>query len=139
MSPTAILWPMIGHAVLVGIVYGVLRVRRYGAVRSGEAKVSQFRERGSEPSSSAAVSGNLMNQFELPMLLHAVCLALYVTNGVSYISVTLAWLFIVLRYVHAAVALTGNRIRYRSPAFAAGAVVMGLLWLYFALHLAGAV
>lgn len=139
MSPNAILWPMIAHAVLVGIVYGVLRRRRHGAVRSGEAKVSQFRERGSEPASSAAVSGNLMNQFELPMLLHAVCLALFVTNGVSYLSVALAWLFIALRYVHAAIALTGNRIRYRSSAFAAGAVAMGFLWLYFALHLAALV
>jgi hypothetical protein len=37
--------------------------------------------------------------------------------------------------VHAWVHLTSNRIRYRHPAFVAGAVVLAVLWIYFALHL----
>lgn len=137
MNPTAIFWPMIAHVALVGFIYGVLRKRRWASVRTGEAKASQFRLRGNEPESSASVSGNLMNQFELPVLLHVACLALFVTNGVSYLTVGLAWLFIAIRCVHTGVALYGNRLRYRAPAFFASVGVMGLLWLVFALHLAG--
>lgn len=139
MNPVAIFWPMIAHVALVLIVYGVLGLRRRGAVVSGEARVSQFRARGDEPESSASVSGNLMNQFELPVLLHIVCLALFATNGVSYVAVVLAWLFVALRYVHAGFALFGNRVRYRSRSFVAGAVVLAVLWIWFALHLAGVV
>ena len=139
MNPIAIFWPMIAHVALVFIVYGMLGLRRRGAVVSGEARVSQFRARGDEPESSASVSGNLMNQFELPVLLHIVCLALFVTNGVSYVAVVLAWLFVALRYVHAGFALFGKRVRYRSRSFVAGAVVLAVLWIYFALHLAGVV
>ena len=88
MSPTAIFWPMIAHVALVGIVYGVLGIRRGRALRSGEAKISAFRTRGgAEPASSATASASLMNQFEVPVLLHVVCLALFVTSGVSYLSV----------------------------------------------------
>lgn len=140
MSPTAIFWPMIAHVALVGIVYGVLGVRRRKAVRSGEAKISAFRTRGgAEPASSATASANLMNQFEVPVLLHVVCLALFVTAGVSYIAVVLAWLFIALRYAHAWLHLGANDVRHRSGAFAAGVVVLGILWIYFALHLLGIV
>lgn len=140
MSPTAIFWPMIAHVALVGIVYGVLGVRRRRAVRSGEAKISAFRTRGgAEPASSATASANLMNQFEVPVLLHVVCLALFVTAGVSYIAVVLAWLFIALRYAHAWLHLGANYVRHRSGAFAAGVVVLGNLWIYFALHLLGIV
>lgn len=139
MNPTAIFWPMIAHVALVGFIYGVLRQRRWASVRTGEAKASQFRVRGNEPASSASVSGNLMNQFELPVLLHVVCISLFVTAGVSYLTLTLAWAFVATRIAHTGFALYGNRLRYRAPAFFASAGVMGLLWLVFALHIAGLV
>ncbi|NGN44386.1 hypothetical protein G6N74_25260 [Mesorhizobium sp. CGMCC 1.15528] len=135
MNPTAIFWPVIAHVVLVYIVYAVVGKRRYNAVQSGEAKTSQFRGRTDEPSSSATASNNLMNQFELPILFHVVCLALFVTSGVAYVPVVLAWLFAISRYVHAWVHLTGNRIRYRQPAFSVGFFALAALWIWFALHL----
>jgi hypothetical protein len=113
MQPTAIFWPMIAHFVLVVIVYCMLGLRRREAVRKGEAKVSQFRMRGDEPPTSATASANIMNQFELPMLFHVVCLALFVTAGVSFLSVTLAWVFVALRYVHAWLHLAGRLARHR--------------------------
>jgi hypothetical protein len=135
MNPTQIFWPMIAHVVLVYIVYLAMYRRRIDAVRSGAARVSQFRGRDSEPETSASSSANLMNQFELPVLFHVVCLALFVTAGVSWLALAMAWLFIASRYVHAWVHLTSNRMRYRHPAFLVGAVLVALLWIYFALHL----
>ena len=87
---------------------------------------------------SATAAANVMNQFELPVLFHVVCLALFVTAGVSFLSVTLAWLFVVLRYVHAWLHLAG-RLGLRSLTFAIGFVVLALMWLYLALHLLQAV
>jgi hypothetical protein len=42
---------------------------------------------------------------------------------------------VVSRYVHAVIHVTTNRVRYRQPAFALGYVVLGFLWVWFALHL----
>jgi hypothetical protein len=140
MLPTAIFWPMIAHAALVFALYGLLRLRRGEAVASGAVKVADFRDRGTpEPEASRKVLANIANQFELPMLFHVGCLALFATGGVSIFVVAIAWLFTASRYVHTAIHVGGNRIRYRFPAFMVGFAAAALLWVWLALHLAGVV
>jgi hypothetical protein len=139
MNQTAIFWPMLAHVLLVYIVYAVMAKRRFGAIRSGEVKASRFKVRGDEPSGSATVAANLMNQFELPVLFHILCLALYVTNGVNYLTLILMWIFVISRYAHAWVHLTSNKLTWRNNTFTTGVVVLLLAWIWFALHLAGAV
>ena len=136
MNPAAIFWPMIAHAALVYVLYFLLLFRRKAAVRGGSARISDFRENRSEPPESLFVRNSLHNQFELPPLFHVVCLALYATAGVSLFTVVLAWVFVVSRYVHAAVHVTSNRIRYRQPLFSIGVAVSLVLWLLLAIHLA---
>ena len=135
MNQTSIFWPMIAHVVLVYIAYTVLGIRRIGAVRSGTVRVSQFKTRSTEPDTSATAANNILNQFELPMLFHIVCLALFLTNGISYLTLMLAWLFILTRYAHAFVHLTSNRVPIRSNLFAAGLVIVGVMWAWLALNL----
>ena len=132
---TAIFWPMIAQTMLIVIVYGILTARRGDAVRSGEAKASQFRENQNEPLRSLFVRNNLQNQFELPMLFYPVCIALFVTGGANIYTTILAWLFVAARYLHAYIHIKTNRIRHRRPVFAAGALILFLMWLAFALNL----
>ncbi|WP_192257023.1 MAPEG family protein [Mesorhizobium silamurunense] len=139
MNQTAIFWPMLAHVLLVYIVYLVMLKRRYLAVKSGEAKISQYKVRSTEPASSVTVANNLINRFELPVLFHVLCLALFVTNGVNYLTLALMWLFIVTRYVHAWVHLSRNYVLHRSRTFFLGAFVLLVAWIWFALHLLGAV
>lgn len=139
MNPTAIFWPMVAHVLLVCIVYCLLGWRRRIAVVSGAVRADRFKTRSSEPDVSASVAANLMNQFELPVLFHVVCLAFFATNGVSYVAVALAWMFVLARYVHAFIHVGSNNLRHRSPAFAAGFAILVLMWIWFALHLLGAV
>ena len=135
MKQTAIFWPMIGHVLLVFLIYGLLSLRRKAAVMSGNAKISQFRENQNEPAQSLFVRNALGNQFELPVLFHIACLSLYVTQGVGTVSLAMAWVFVVSRYAHTAIHVTSNRIRYRQPAFIAGFVMVFVLWLLLALQL----
>ena len=139
MNQTAIFWPMLAHVLLVYIVYGFVGKRRFGIVGSGGARVSQFKNRGDEPEASATASNNLMNQFELPVLFHVLCLALCVTNGVNYLTLILMWLFILSRYLHAWIHLSTNPVMLRSRVFTGGALILLVAWIWFALHLAGAV
>ncbi|MFD1982715.1 MAPEG family protein [Mesorhizobium newzealandense] len=139
MNQTTIFWPMLAHVLLIYIVYVVLGRRRYGAIRSGEAKPGQYKVRSTEPASSITVASNLINQFELPVLFYVLCLTLHVTNGVNYLTLALMWIFVASRYFHAWVHLTSNNLRLRSRSFFFGAVVLALAWIWFALHLLGAV
>ena len=135
MSQTAIFWPMIAHAVLVVAIYAMLGLRRRQAVGSGNAKVSQFRENRDEPAESLFVRNALQNQFELPVLFHAVCLALQAGGAVDTLTLSLAWLFAVSRYVHSFIHVTSNRIRHRQPAFVVGFLAVIALWVLLAVHL----
>ncbi len=135
MTGTAIFWPMLAHVALVYAVYGLMFVRRKEAVQGGQAKVSDFRENRNEPAASLFVRNNLANQFELPILFHACCLALFVTGGAGMLAVILAWVFALSRWVHAWIHVTSNRIRYRQPAFTLGFLVLGVMWVLLALQL----
>lgn len=127
---------MLAHVLLVFIVYIVLAIRRGAAVKTGEAKVQQFKGRSDEPSSSVTAANNVMNQFELPVLFHTVCICLYVTQGVTLASLILAWIFAGLRYPHAWVHLTSNKLRWRNSLFRLGVMSLLVLWIVFAYHLA---
>lgn len=137
MNQTAIFWPMLLQVLLIYVVYLVLAVRRYGAVRNGDARGRDFKVRGSEPERSATAVASVSNQFELPVLFFAVCLSLYVTNGANLLTVILAWLFVLTRYAHAWVHLTSNSIGWRSRLFQLGCVILAVMWIWFALHIAG--
>ena len=137
MSPTAIFWPVIAQVALTYAVYLLLAKRRYGVVRAGRVQASAFRNRATEPEESAVVANNISNQFELPVLFYAVCLSLFATAGVNMLTVVLAWLFVLSRVAHAAVHVTTNTIRHRARAFQAGWLILGVMWAWFALHLAG--
>jgi hypothetical protein len=128
LTQTAIIWPMLAHVALVF-------VRRKAAVQAGSVRISDFRENQKEPPESLFVKNNLTNQFELPVLFHACCLALFVTGGAGALAVILAWIFIASRYVHAYVHVTSNRIRFRQPAFSLGFLVLAAMWVLLALQL----
>jgi hypothetical protein len=135
-STTAIFWPMMAHILLVYVIYYLLSVGRVRAVREGKAKVNQFRENRDEPEYSLFVRNNLENQFELPVLFHVCCLALFVTGNATLYPVLLAWLFVVSRYAHSYIHITTNRIRHRRPLFLAGFLILALMWLWLAVKLA---
>lgn len=137
MNQTTIFWPVLAHVLLIYIVYCVLGRRRYGAVKSGEAKAGQYKVHSTEPASSVTGAANLSNQFELPVLFYVLCLTLHVTNGVNYLTLALMWIFVASRYVHAWVHLTSNNLLLRNRSFVFGAVIILLGWIWVALHLLG--
>lgn len=133
MNQTAIFWPMLAHVALVYGIYVLIFLRRKAAVQAGSTKISQFRENMNEPPESLFVRNNLANQFELPVLFHACCLALHAATAADGVAVVLAWIFVVSRYVHAFIHVTSNRIRYRQPAFSLGFLALAVMWIWLAL------
>jgi len=137
MSPTeATIWPMIAHVALVVVLYLLLSARRMRAVREGRARPEQFRENREEPADSLLVRNSIANQFELPMLFYAMSILLYLVDADNPVTVAGGWLFVALRYAHAYVHVTSNRLRYRRPLFIAGMLVLVLLWVWLAVWLA---
>jgi hypothetical protein len=133
---TAIFWPVVVQVALIYVVYYLLFDRRQAAVKAGRVKLSQFRDNVTEPEETRLLRNNLTNQYELPVLFIAGCIANYATGHAGIVAVLLAWSFVVLRLAHAIIHVGENRMRYRVPMFIAGYAVNGLLWLWLAVNLA---
>jgi len=132
----AMLWPMVAHAALVFGLYFLLSRKRVSAVREGRVRAEQFKENREEPLESLLIHNNLKNQFELPVLFHVVCIVLYMTTADNVVTVGLAWVFVLSRYVHSYVHLTSNRLRHRRPIWIFGYFILMALWVWLAVWLA---
>ena len=56
----------------------------------------------------------------------------------GWLEAVLAWLFVALRIVHAAIHVTGNDVPRRFLAYAAGLAVLALFWLWLTFRILAA-
>lgn len=137
MTPDAkLLILALAAQVLLTIAILVLMGReRVPRVLSGEINPADVAvERTAYPLKARLLSNNFDNQFQLPVLFYvAVLLALSVAP--SWVDVVFAWLFIALRYAHAIIHVTTNRLHRRFAAYTAGLAVLSLFWLWLVLRL----
>jgi hypothetical protein len=115
-------------ALALGLLW-YLGTIRIPMVMKGEVRIDDIAlDRNAWPVRSRQASNAFDNQFQLPALFYVgALLALYF--GPTLIEVTLAWLFVVTRYVHAWVHVTDNHVIRRFAAYLAGLMVLCLLWL----------
>ncbi|KQW31594.1 hypothetical protein ASE36_04970 [Rhizobium sp. Root274] len=137
MSGFEMFWPMMAHAFLVFCLYALLVRRRAAVVRAGKIERSAFLENHAEPEESRVVNKVIANQFELPVLFYAISILLFMMEADNILSVSLAWLFVVSRYLQAYMHITGN-LALRRASFMAGFVSLFLMWLWLVVWMATA-
>ncbi len=131
MDQVAILYPMMA---LVALTFGVLLIlpfKRIGAARKGRVRAHDFKygESANVPGDVAIPNRNLMNLLEMPVLFYAACITFYVTGTTDATAVGLAWLYFALRAGHSLVHLTYNKVLHRLAVYAAGNVVLAVIWV----------
>ena len=127
----------IGLQVLLTFAILILMGReRVPRVISGEIRWQDIAvERTAYPLRARLLSNSFDNQFQLPVLFYVAALLTLWTGSVGWLDVVLAWLFVVLRYVHAAIHTTSNSLLPRFSAYTAGMVVLIVLWLWLVVRL----
>lgn len=109
---------------------------RVPRVMRGEIPVADIAvDRSAYPLKARLLSNSFDNQFQLPMLFFVAALLALQWNMVGWVEVLLAWLFVALRYVHAAIHVTSNRVHRRFAAYSAGLAVLALFWLWLVLRI----
>lgn len=118
-------------AILVWM--GMERVPR---VARGEIAMADIAvDRDAYPLKARLLSNNFDNQFQLPVLFYVAALLSLLMGGTGWVEVILASLFVALRYGHAWVHVTTNRVFRRFSVYFAGLVVLGLLWVWLVLRI----
>jgi hypothetical protein len=141
VNQVAIMYPVFVQVLLTLAMYVLLGVARARALRGMD------RPRGSPdlamgrldwPDEAAKRSNNQRNQFELPVLFYAVAAFALILKGADLLMVVLAWAFVLTRIVHAGIHIGPNKVRWRSPAFALGLLIVLVMWIKLLVHVATA-
>lgn len=131
MKAELILYPVFAM-VLLTFGIGILMLRlRFKAVREDRFNPAYFLlNRGAKlPDYLAKATNHYANLFELPVLFYVASLILFMGNKADMVYITLLWLFVGFRYVHAYIHTTYNNLKHRRLAFLGGTVVLTILWL----------
>ncbi|KPP82911.1 MAG: hypothetical protein HLUCCA04_02225 [Oceanicaulis sp. HLUCCA04] len=130
-DPHLILLPMASHLALIGFLYCWLTIERLLAVRARKRTYADLQFAGADVDRGARVAANLRNQFEAPMLLYPLALAIWAVEAVTFADIALAWLFVAGRVLHTAVqTLTGN-VPLRGAVFTINFLALAGLWALF--------
>jgi hypothetical protein len=125
--------------VLVALTFALLvwmGAVRVAAIRRGEVRVRDIALGQSNwPPRAQQVSNCFHNQFQLPMLFYVLTILALFLHKADLLFVVMAWVFVVLRIIHAAIHVTSNHVGRRFQGFAAGAVVLLLMWVVFAVRI----
>ncbi len=137
VNQVAIFYPVFVQVLLTIAVYGLLavsRARAIGGMNRGRGNPDLALGRVEWPEDAVKRAANQRNQFELPVLFYAVTAFALVLNGADFLMVVLAWLFVLSRILHAAIHIGPNKVRWRSPVFAVGFLIVAIMWVKLFFH-----
>ena len=134
MPATMMFWPMLAMATLTAIAWALMGLRRQSALRGKEMQLGDFSGHHEVPMTPAVSvsTRHFANHFEIPVLFHVVCAAHLALAAASWLSVGLAWGFVLLRALHMREHLGRNRVMTRFNLYFAATWLMWLLWLHLA-------
>jgi hypothetical protein len=133
-APEILLRPMLALVVVTFVVWFLTLVVRNAAVMRGKVPVAYFKDNQPDDSVEklerpARTFNNLM---QVPTLFYVVCLLMLVMKQADQAQVVLAWTFVGLRAVHAAVYILVNSIPYRFSVWVASFITLMVIWYRFA-------
>jgi len=139
MSVTSLLLPVF---VQVALTFGLMlwmSSHRVRALKGGEVRPRDIALREPNwPGRATQIANCFHNQLELPVLFYVLVTLILVTRTNSIAFVVLAWAFVVARVVHAYIHTGSNRIDHRFYAMVASTLILGAMWVIFAVTIIAA-
>lgn len=139
MDSNLLLIPMALHAIATMLLYVPMSRARVKSVVEGKVRASVYRLNKEEPEESLKFSNAIRNQNETGILFYAACLTAFVSDGASWLTIGLAFGFLIIKLAHVFIHTTSNQLRLRRPMFAAALLVLLAFWLVNLLILTGIV
>jgi hypothetical protein len=136
MSVQAVLLPVFVMVALTLTIMFAMGYARVADIKAGKTHIRDIALGQSAWDTRATqYTRNFENQFQLPVLFYVLVAFALLTRKADLIFVVLSWVFVVCRIVHAYVHVTTNYVPYRFFVFAAGALVLTLMWILFAIQI----
>jgi hypothetical protein len=130
----ALIQPVVALVVLTFIVCLMTVVYRNVALVRGAASVRYFKAFTADIPAEwiERPARTYKNLLELPVLFYLVCVLMLTTGRFDSVQVSLAWVFVMTRYVHAFIYIGFNDVAFRFAAFLTGVLTLAVIWTRFA-------
>lgn len=115
MNQNLMYFPCLAMMILTLIVMIRMFLMRVSALKNKDIEVKYFKtyNTGVAPSLMLQADRHFVNLFEAPVLFYMVCAFSVITFQVNKSMLLAAWIYVLLRCVHAFIHLTSNKIRPR--------------------------
>lgn len=135
MNPNlSIVQPLLVQAGLTFFLLFWMGKERYQAVRDGTVVRNEPGVRPTWLGRAGTISNAFHNQLEMPMLFFVVAILAILTGSADYPMTALAWVYVILRIVHAAIHTTYNKIPHRFLVYILSNLVLLAMWVKLAIH-----
>ena len=130
MDVNALIYPMAVMVLFTFVVLIAMFRSRVRAVRKGEVDVYFYKtyQGASEPDSTLKLSQHFSNMLEVPTLFYVACVAAMVVGETALAFHLLAWLYVILRVIHAYIHTGRNKLRQRVNVYFSSWIVLLLMW-----------
>jgi len=130
-------YPLFVMAALPGVILVLLFYFRLKAVLDGKVDPHYLENQGAEsaPPIVVKLTHNLSNLFEFPILFLVVGVLLISLQKVDDLYISIAWSYVVLRYIHSTIHITYNRVLHRSSVHFLSDIVLITIWVRLLIQL----
>ncbi len=131
MQDLSILYPSIAMFFLTGSLLLSLGLSRFIAIKQNKVSIRYYIKytEGEQPDRLHILGRHVQNHFEVPPLFHIGVILIFVTNTVTDVNLTAAWLFVALRMVHSLIHLINNNVSQRFFCFGLSLVCLTTMWV----------
>jgi len=139
MQQLNIFYPCIAMVALTAAVWVRLYVERVGEMRARRIRPEEIAtaQQAATLLEKQNAANNFRNLFEVPVLFYVLCIALFVTQNVTTLLLTGAWLFVALRAAHSHIHCSYNHVMHRFIAYSFSTILLFIMWGMFAFELYG--
>ena len=136
MTLQAVLLPVFVQVALTFVMLGLTGYSRVTSVLRGDTKTRDIAlGQPNWPEHVTKFGNSYNNQFQLPVLFYVLVILTWLLRKADLLFVILSWAFVATRLYHAYIHATSNHVTRRFNAFAAGFIVLAVMWIMFAMHI----
>lgn len=136
MTVTDFLLPVFVQVGLTFVLLMMMAVTRTRCLSTGEVRSDAIAlgEPG-WPKKVTQYANAFRNQFELPVLFYVLVALILITKSGDVLLLTLSWLFVITRIIHAYIHVTYNNVSHRGGIYGLGAAALIAMWIVFAIKI----
>jgi hypothetical protein len=126
-----LLIPLLAQVTLTFIVMAVMYRKRVAEMKTKRIHPQRIKARSGKHgvlTDSETAADNFSNLFETPILFYVAILLTLILMVQDPVLVTLAWAYVVSRYIHSFIHITYNRVMHRFTVFIFSCFVLLAMW-----------